>query len=481
MLTKLICFRNFSVDLLSARLSYSDWARMNWPLSVDSREQSNEIEETERPITGRCRRRGGESTQPSGGGGAHRPLGRVGPSLPPRPPPAHRPGPAAARRPPEAASSARDQTYARRIPARLRGVSHAFYHFSPLCHWRSIGTTLHDPYGHCVLRRWLCQGLPMSATTAITADSTIGGGVGLGVAVESRNDGDVSAAVRLVLYISASGAAGSGSGWLSGRLWIDVHLVRFGYVQSALSGCSQSRRYCHWWHSGRVTAFALFASWRSGQSVQQNPFILQTLTIDRHFHQPKGHGANCLLPDFCSISLVSVSRSWCHQSGKFIFLISIDLKSSLQCCADAVTLLGVVFGVICASKETHTKSLFSQFSILTVHFWTRALVRISVLVAFTMGVLKPLVKVCFLRNFEKNNKNSNKSLVRPAIISTYDFLGVAHYSGSAHIRETKKNALFRYSKHLQPSFRFVVTDNLSGIGQLPNNHNSLFPAFPQFT
>jgi len=121
-----------------------------------------------------------------------------------------------------------------------------------------------------------------------------------------------------------------------------------------------------------------------------------------------------------------------------LFLLSVfpALDATNPCCADAVTLLGVVFGVICASKETHTKSLFSQFSILTVHFWTRALVRISVLVAFTMGVLKPLVK----------------SLVRPAVLSTYDFLGVAHYSGSAHIRETKKNALFRYSKHLQPSF-----------------------------
>ena len=55
-------------------------------------------------------------------------------------------------------------------------------------------------------------------------------------------------------------------------------------------------------------------------------------------------------------------------------------------------LLGVVFGVICASKESN-KALFSEFSILTVSFWLRALFRLIVIGAFTLGLLKPLGNV----------------------------------------------------------------------------------------
>jgi len=122
-----------------------------------------------------------------------------------------------------------------------------------------------------------------------------------------------------------------------------------------------------------------------------------------------------------------------------VFLLSIfpSLDSTNPCCSDAVTLLGVVFGVICASKESN-KALFSDYSILTASFWFRALFRLIVIGAFTLCVLKPMVK----------------ALVKSSVKSIYDFVGVEHYSGSEHIKEIKqkKDSLFRYSKHLQPSF-----------------------------
>ena len=69
-----------------------------------------------------------------------------------------------------------------------------------------------------------------------------------------------------------------------------------------------------------------------------------------------------------------------------------NFDSEIQCCSDAMTLLGVVFGVICASKESN-KALFSDFSILTAGFWFRAVFRLIAIGAFTLGLLKPLVKV----------------------------------------------------------------------------------------
>merc|ERR1711953_621920 len=90
-----------------------------------------------------------------------------------------------------------------------------------------------------------------------------------------------------------------------------------------------------------------------------------------------------------------------------VFLLSIFPSTDVSnpCCSDAVILLGCVLGAVSAQSTGHS-ALFDDFSILT-----------------------------------------------PIWIGIYNWFGMESYSGKAHIIETKKDPLYRYAKHLQPSFR----------------------------
>jgi len=50
-------------------------------------------------------------------------------------------------------------------------------------------------------------------------------------------------------------------------------------------------------------------------------------------------------------------------------------------------------------------------------------------------------------------KPALKAILKPIWIGIYNWFGMESYSGKAHIIETKKDPLYRYAKHLQPSFR----------------------------
>ena len=78
-------------------------------------------------------------------------------------------------------------------------------------------------------------------------------------------------------------------------------------------------------------------------------------------------------------------------------MLEFQLKSKkkinyFKCCADAVTLLGVVFGVICSTKE-QSRTLFHEMSILSGQFWMRTLFRMGIITTLTLVILKPIVKV----------------------------------------------------------------------------------------
>jgi len=120
-----------------------------------------------------------------------------------------------------------------------------------------------------------------------------------------------------------------------------------------------------------------------------------------------------------------------------IFLLSIFPSTDVSnpCCSDAVILLGCVLGAVSAQSTGHS-ALFEDFSILTFNFWSRALVRMGA-VTIQLGVMKPALK----------------AILKPIWIGIYNWFGMESYSGKAHIIETKKDPLYRYAKHLQPSFR----------------------------
>ena len=69
-----------------------------------------------------------------------------------------------------------------------------------------------------------------------------------------------------------------------------------------------------------------------------------------------------------------------------------------------------------------------------------------------LGVMKPALKVSpwipdreIIKIFQ--------AILKPIWIGIYNWFGMESYSGKAHIIETKKDPLYRYAKHLQPSFR----------------------------
>merc|ERR1711953_111728 len=120
-----------------------------------------------------------------------------------------------------------------------------------------------------------------------------------------------------------------------------------------------------------------------------------------------------------------------------VFLLSIFPSTDVSnpCCSDAVILLGCVLGAVSAQSTGHS-ALFDDFSILTLNFWSRAFVRMTA-VTIQLGVMKPALK----------------AILKPIWIGIYNWFGMESYSGKAHIIETKKDPLYRYAKHLQPSFR----------------------------
>merc|ERR1711962_443957 len=122
------------------------------------------------------------------------------------------------------------------------------------------------------------------------------------------------------------------------------------------------------------------------------------------------------------------------------FLLSIFPSTDVSnpCCSDAVILLGCVFGAVSAQSISNLadyKTLFDDFSILTFNFWSRATVRMAAVI-IQLGIMKPIMK----------------AILKPIWIGIYNWFGMEHYSGKVQILETKKDPLYRYAKHLQPSF-----------------------------
>ena len=85
-------------------------------------------------------------------------------------------------------------------------------------------------------------------------------------------------------------------------------------------------------------------------------------------------------------------------------------------------------------------------------------------VTIQLGVMKPVLKVSTqptvrttvrLRQPVSKTNNIFKAILKPIWIGIYNWFGMESYSGKAHIVETKKDPLYRYAKHLQPSFRYT--------------------------
>ena len=99
-----------------------------------------------------------------------------------------------------------------------------------------------------------------------------------------------------------------------------------------------------------------------------------------------------LLFDFCCFSIVNIPVNRRVQPGESNpKLYPYPVQPFFQCCSDAVILLGCVLGAVSA-QSTGYSALFDDFSILTLNFWSRALVRMAA-VTIQLGVMKPALKV----------------------------------------------------------------------------------------
>jgi membrane-associated phospholipid phosphatase len=133
-----------------------------------------------------------------------------------------------------------------------------------------------------------------------------------------------------------------------------------------------------------------------------------------------------------------------------IFLVSIFPSTDMSnpCCSDAVILLGVVLGAICARsyRSGERKALFNEVDFFSFEFCGKSLLRMAAVVV-VLAMLKPILK----------------EILRPLARAVYEMFGCHIYSGSVHIRNMKKDPLCRYAKHLQPSFRIPpITLQLNG-------------------
>ena len=99
-----------------------------------------------------------------------------------------------------------------------------------------------------------------------------------------------------------------------------------------------------------------------------------------------------LLFDYCCFSIVNIPVNRRVQPGESNpKLYPYPVQPFFQCCSDAVILLGCVLGAVSA-QSTGYSALFDDFSILTLNFWSRALVRMAA-VTIQLGVMKPALKV----------------------------------------------------------------------------------------
>jgi len=123
-----------------------------------------------------------------------------------------------------------------------------------------------------------------------------------------------------------------------------------------------------------------------------------------------------------------------------LFLVSVFPTTDMSnpCCSDAVILLGVVFGAVCARsyRNGERKALFNDLDFFTLEFAVKSFLRMATVV-LVLAIFKPIIK----------------EILRPMVRGIYEMFGCHIYSGSAHIKNMKRDPRCRYAKHLQPSFR----------------------------
>lgn len=113
--------------------------------------------------------------------------------------------------------------------------------------------------------------------------------------------------------------------------------------------------------------------------------------------------------------------------------------ASNPCFPESVSVFGVVLGTVsgrCLRWTSHGHlSLLEEMDHISSEYFLRAFFRMAIGATFVLAA-KALCKVA----------------LKPSFIRIYSFLGLDAFSRTSLIRENKKNPVYRYAKHLHPSF-----------------------------